>query len=288
MEGSRHVRGAKGFYMSRRPIDDTRDHWERSPIFDYEITQEKFSREYYERIDDICIKDNNPFNLHQFHFDQVKGKRVLDVGCGAGFLVRQYARNDAIMFGIDFTDISVRRSSQSLKVYGLPGHIMQANAEELPFKDNSFDFVTSWGVLHHLPSTEKGISEVLRVLKPGGLAIISLYYRNILLKPFFFPFLKVLMKVLLKAPKERDGLQHAKTPEEFVRMYDGAGNPIGRVYTKSDIRDLFHDFALRNVEQHGVPTRFLAGGQLLPRTIRRFIDRYFGICLCIEAEKIPN
>jgi len=274
--------------MNRNRLNETKKHWEGSPICDYEVKEEKFSKDYYERIDEINLKDNNPFNLHLFHFDRVKEKTVLDVGCGAGFLVRQYARNGARIFGIDFTDISVKRSSLSLKVYQLPGHIMQANAEELPFKDSSFDYVTSWGVLHHLPSTENGLKEVLRVLKPGGLAIISLYYRNALLNKLCFPVLKILMKVLLKAPKERDGLQYAKSPEEFVRMYDGVGNPIGRVYSKQEIEHLFRDFDIRNIEQHGVPTRFLVGSKYLPRIVHRMIDRYFGICLCIEAEKVGS
>lgn len=271
--------------MNRKLLDETRKYWEGSPICDYEISEEKFSKSYYERIDEINLKDNNIFNLHLFHFESVKGKRVLDVGCGAGFLVRMYARNGARIFGIDFTDISVRRSSRSLKVYGLPGHIMQANAEELPFKDSSFDYVTSWGVLHHVPSTENGVNEVLRVLKPGGIAIISLYYRNILLSKLCFPALKFLMRIFLRAPKERDGLQYAKSPEEFVRMYDGVDNPIGRVYSRREIERLFRDFEIRNVEQHGVPTRFLAGSKYLPQIVHRVIDRYFGICLCVEARK---
>lgn len=266
-------------------LKKTKDYWERSPIFDYEVKEEKFSREYYERIDEICLKNNNPFNLHLFHFDDVNGKRVLDIGCGAGFLVRQYAKNGAITFGVDITEISIQRTYKSLKLYKLDGYISQANAEELPFKSNSFDYVTSWGVLHHIPSTEKGVGEVFRILKPGGIAIISLYSRNILLRSPFFPFLKIAMKILLRAPKERDGLQYAPSPEEFVRMYDGTDNPIGRVYSLEEMKDLFKAFKIVNIEQHGVPTRFLLGSKYMPAFLHKLIDRYFGLCLCIEAEK---
>lgn len=53
-----------------------------------------------------------------------------------------------------------------------------ADAENLPFSNDMFDAIYSWGVLHHSPNTEKAILEVLRVLKSGGTAKIMIYHKN--------------------------------------------------------------------------------------------------------------
>lgn len=267
-------------------LKKTKDYWERSPIFDYEVKEEKFSKAYYEKVDDIYFNNNNPFNLHLFHFDDCRGKAVLEIGCGAGAAVRRYAKSGARIHAVDLTEISVKRTHKSLQLFNLKGNVLQSDAASLPFKDNSFDYVLSFGVLHHIPSTEAGIQEVSRVLKPGGKALIALYYRHILLRNMLlFGLFRWVLRSFLHAPGERTGLQFADTPEEFVRMYDGPDNPIGRVYSKEEIRGLFGAFKIVNLEQHGAPVRFLFGSQYMPTFVHKLIDRYFGLCLCIEAEK---
>ena len=255
-----------------------KDYWERSPIFDYEVKEEKFSKVYYEKVDDIYFNNNN--------FDDCRDKTVLEIGCGAGPAVRRYARSGARTFAVDLTKISVERTHKSLKLLNLKGNVLQSDAAFLPFKDNSFDYVLSFGVLHHIPSTEEGLKEVHRVLKPGGKALIALYYRHILLRNMLlFGLFRWVLRSFLSAPGERTGLQFADTPEEFVRMYDGPDNPIGRVYSKDEMNNLFSAFKIVNMEQHGAPIRFLFGSKYMPTFLHKLIDRYFGLCLCIEAEK---
>ena len=56
---------------------------------------------------------------------------------------------------------------------------LKMDAEALQFEDNSFDFIWSWGVIHHSANTRKILEEIHRVLKPGGESIIMVYHRSI-------------------------------------------------------------------------------------------------------------
>lgn len=88
--------------------------------------------------------------------NEIKG-RVLDVGCGTGIVHDLYPNLD--IFGIDV-------SSGMLKHH--KGDHWLASATDIPFADNMFDSVVCRSVLHHIPETEKALSEIKRVLKPNG------------------------------------------------------------------------------------------------------------------------
>lgn len=108
-------------------------------------------------------------------FDEVVGKSVLEIGIGLGADHEQFARGGAALTGVDLTQRAVTRTAERFALMGLTSNIQVADAEALPFADNSFDLVYSWGVLHHTPDTPKAIAEALRVLKPGGAYRIMIY-----------------------------------------------------------------------------------------------------------------
>jgi SAM-dependent methyltransferase len=93
-----------------------------------------------------------------------KGETLLDVGCGSGAFVDQLKFMGLRTTGIDISFNNVRiaaeKSSESA--------FLVADAEQLPFADREFDVVTLSGLLHHLPSLDKTLSESRRILKPGG------------------------------------------------------------------------------------------------------------------------
>ena len=78
--------------------------------------------------------------------------------------------------GIDLTDRAIQFTQERLGFYSLYSDLRVADAENLPFSDNSFDIVYSYGVLHHSPDTAQAIREVHRVLRPGGSARIMIYH----------------------------------------------------------------------------------------------------------------
>ncbi len=111
-------------------------------------------------------------------FDGAIGLKVLEVGVGLGADHERFARNGALLSGVDLTQRAVEHTKRRLARRGFQSKLYVADAENLPFSDNGFDVVYSWGVLHHSPNTPKAIEEVWRVLRPGGSAKIMIYHKH--------------------------------------------------------------------------------------------------------------
>ncbi len=90
------------------------------------------------------------------------GERLLDIGCGTGFVLKKVNSCFSLRVGIDIS-FQVLKHAQKYT-----HHICNADNDFLPFKDNQFDAVTCLAVLHHMPNHEQLIKEIFRVLKPGG------------------------------------------------------------------------------------------------------------------------
>ena len=112
-------------------------------------------------------------------FDDAPGRDVLEIGVGMGADHLEWAkRGPRSLTGIDLTERAVAFTKARLEYYGLQSDVRAGDAENLPFADNSFDIVYSYGVLHHSPDTAQCLREVRRVLRPGGSARIMIYHRR--------------------------------------------------------------------------------------------------------------
>lgn len=110
---------------------------------------------------------------------QLAGKSVLEIGPGGGAHSCLFKRYGASVTAVDITPQRAISTAFKLSlISGGEGRAYNADAENLPFRDASFDIVYSNGVLHHSEDTDKTIAEVLRVLKPGGKAVLMLYARH--------------------------------------------------------------------------------------------------------------
>jgi len=121
-----------------------------------------------------------PYILPFADFESARGKRVLEIGTGLGADHQRFAEAGAKLSGIDLTERAIAHTRQRLAAFGLESDLATGDAENLPFPDNSFDLVYSWGVLHHSPDTRRAIAEAHRVLKPGGEARIMVGQRTII------------------------------------------------------------------------------------------------------------
>ena len=114
----------------------------------------------------------------RFDVKALAGRRVLDLGCGSGVLACYMAWHGALVTGADITEHGTRLTAMNAASRGLPVSVVRTDAEAMGFADASFDFVLSWGVLHHSESTERALAEVRRVLRPGGRGLMMVYHRT--------------------------------------------------------------------------------------------------------------
>jgi len=105
--------------------------------------------------------------------------RALELGCGTGFFLLNLKLAGVIDSGA-VTDLSpgmVEVAVRNAKGLGFDVEGRVADAESIPYEDNSFDLVVGHAVLHHIPDVEQALREVLRVLKPGGVFMVLEFYR---------------------------------------------------------------------------------------------------------------
>jgi len=191
---------------------------------------------------------------------------------------------------------------------GLPGEFRVSDAENLDFSDESFDLVYSHGVLHHTPDIDAAVHEIHRVLKPGGRAMVMLYHRG---SYNYRIGIRVLRRAGAGLLKRESGIKlvHQLTgePIDSLREHaaslknangdfsaaellnqstDGAGNPLARVYSRREARDLFKDFREVELRAYFLNKRFIpVVGNLLPRSIESALASRWGWHLWIYATK---
>ncbi|MBI2775488.1 class I SAM-dependent methyltransferase [Candidatus Dependentiae bacterium] len=143
-----------------------------------EVTcQKKYSAEYFNEIEAYRYRiEPEIFSFAQF--TRFRNKRLLEVGVGAGTDFVQWVRAGAHAYGIDLTAEAIENVRHRLMLEDLrPYDLQVADAENIPYPDNSFDVVYSWGVIHHSSNTMRCIEEIVRVCKPGGTIKLMIYHR---------------------------------------------------------------------------------------------------------------
>jgi SAM-dependent methyltransferase len=271
-----------------RTIDDVKRFWNSNPLFAGESSCQPLSKDFFLEHQKVKIDDCFAGKIDDFFFRGLDNKKVLDVGCGTGFWVREFSRRGIETYGVDLSEVSVGLTRKSLLYFGYKATIDVGNAEDLPFADESFDHVNCQGVIHHTPNTQKCISEFYRVLRPGGTVCFSVYHKNFILKNrAVFNIIKTLGKIFhigLKGRGRENLFAWASSADDLVRMYDGRDNPIGKAYTKKEIINMSSEyFDILFTAKHFFPARAIPFK--IPTAIHRFLRQYFGLMIVIYGKK---
>lgn len=267
-------------------LDQVKSYWQEHPLLSYELG-DLGSEEFFDRFDRIRREDVERFAWGFWEFEAFRGKRILDVGCGPGWLAVNYARAGARVTAIDLTQRAIELTRKHLQYREVHADVQEGNAECLTFGDETFDLVVASGVLHHTPDPEKAFRECHRVLRWGGRAKITLYRKGILLDRWVFGVTRGLMKWIgLRHPGSHLA-KEAKDVDDFIRQYDGAQNPLGIGKRDREWRRMLAQagFTVRGVQVHYFPKRFLPFSSVLPVAVHRLLDRLAGTMAYFNLEK---
>jgi len=126
----------------------------------------------------VYLLAHSPFLRERFDAAALAGRAALDLGSGSGVLSCLLAEAGAHVTAADLTEAAVSLTRRAAEYWRVPVRTVRADAENLSFADGAFDYVLSWGVLHHSRDTERAFREVARVLRPGGAGLVMVYHRS--------------------------------------------------------------------------------------------------------------
>jgi 2-polyprenyl-3-methyl-5-hydroxy-6-metoxy-1,4-benzoquinol methylase len=262
--GRRIVDEKRSDDLSVGAVQDGNKRWWTSNPMTYdsrgEISLPRFSLPWFDAIDQRFVAsariygtDQTPFD-RIIPFDRLKAASVLEVGCGMGLHTELMARAGARVTAVDLSPTSVEATTRRLALKGLEATVEAADAESLPFKASSFDFVWSWGVIHHSSRTGRVVREIARVARPEAECRVMVYNRNS----------SVVYATLIKDHLLKGGFLRNSVEETLYRSTDGF---TARFYVREQFEDLFRTFfedvssELMGQETDVVP---------LPRNIRKY------------------
>ncbi len=245
---------------------DVRQYWNEH-IHDLEITSHPAGTPGF-------FSDLDQYHFEKLHhllrlvdFDGYRGRRVLEVGCGAGTDLVRFAKGGALVSGVDLSASAIALARRNFEQQGLQADLREADAEHLPFDDNTFDLVYAHGVVQYTLKPQALVDECRRVLKPGGEAIFQVYNRVSWLNA-----LSKLMKVRL---------EHEDAP---VLLKYSAGEFRALLAAFRDVRIVEERFPVKS-RLHGgwkgllFNTFFVGTFNALPRSlVRRFGWHLLAFC----------
>jgi ubiquinone/menaquinone biosynthesis C-methylase UbiE len=155
-------------------------------------TQAEFWRDTYLRNDVLGTVNRQRQAVALGYVDELpllKGSRVLEIGCGAGYMAIALAQRGFVVQAVDHAPEMIELARRHVKHAGLDDrvHTSIEDAHKLSFEDESFDLVVSLGVINWLYDLRKALVEITRVLQPGGYTILNSIRAHALLNPLAIP-----------------------------------------------------------------------------------------------------
>jgi ubiquinone/menaquinone biosynthesis C-methylase UbiE len=227
-----------------------------------------------------------PYIADFARFGESKDRDVLEIGVGMGADHLQLAEaHPKRLIGVDLTPRAAEYTRNRLQLFGQRPRVLVGDAEYLPFPDESFDLVYSWGCIHHSPDTGRAVSEVYRILRRGGSCRIMIYHSA---SPV--GWLLWLRYALLR------GRVLMTLREVYAKYLESPGT---KAFSRSEARLLFREFSdvkisvklsfgdllLGEVGQRHRSAALAVFKRLWPRWMLKRFDGVIGLQLLVEGIK---
>lgn len=225
-------------------LEKVRDYWKGKNIPQLWYSDiEPGTVSYYNNVRKQRFEFYYPYLKDSAEFQYHKDEKILEVGVGMGTDIIEYARYGAKVYGIDLGADQIEITKDMFNKLNLTYEDLQvASAEKLPYEENYFDFVYSFGVIHHTPNINAAVSEIHRVLKPGGRAVVMIYargWKHYIKRCFIHGILK--MKIF------KYGFDWQKVYNEVSEV--NGGSPLTQVLTRKQARKLFNEFNIESIQK---------------------------------------
>jgi len=259
--------------------DEVQRQWDNDPAGSHYVSDvETHSLEWFLEVERYRYSEYAPWMREVMEFDRHGGERVLEIGAGIGTDLAQFAKAGSIVTDLDLSSGHLNLAKENFALRGLPGEFVLHDAERLPFDAGTFDLVYSNGVLHHTPNTAHVVSEIFRVLKPGGRVIVMVYAETSL-----HYWRNLVWDIGLKESQILERSMGDVMSEFVERSDNAAARPLVKVYTRERLSNLFRMFeqiqiARRQMVHSEVP-------RLLARVPVRFLGPLMGWNLIVKARK---
>lgn len=299
-------------------LADVRTFWNTEACGSHFIRAEKGTAEFYERYRQFRYRVEWHIPL-RVPFSETRNKSVLEIGCGNGADGTLFAQEGALYTGVDLTAAAVDSARKHFQLLGLDGTFQIENAEHLSFPDESFDFVYSYGVLHHSADPSKAFSEVYRVLKPNGKAVLMVYHKhsfNYYVRILGYMRTRVLARILghvghfttdrarlkeeFKGVREneassvwqihyenflRAGWRYLRAESFVPHATDGPECPFAYVYSRRSIRRIFSQFSSVDTVVCHLPLRKYSATKWVPMKLEQRLASLVGWYLLVSLTK---
>ena len=257
--------------------------WSDAPCGGNYTDAEPLTPEFFRETADFRYR-SHPWILEDILAMRVSGKRVLEIGYGMGTDHLSLARSGAEVYGVDLT---ARHTQYTRARFDNADEVVRltiGDAETLPFADDSFDAIYSFGVIHHSPNTDKIVAEIQRVLRPGGHCHVTVYHKH----SVFFAWSVYLVNYLWRGGRRLRTLRQQLSLIEYPN-----NNPdmVIRLYTRAEMRELLSGFAQTRIGvRHLLPVDVEVFSRLYkdpfrPRGWLDWLGRRFGWYLVVDAWK---
>jgi len=234
--------------------DQVQRQWNNDPAGShYVVEAPAHTKEWFLEAERHRYGEYAPWMPRMMEFDRHAGEELLEIGGGMGTDLAQFAAHGARVTDIDLSAGHLTLAKENFVARGLQGRFIQHDAESLIFEDNTFDIVYSNGVLHHTPNTGRVVTEIFRVLKPGGLVIAMVYAEDSL-----HYWRNLMWNIGLREGQLRRYSMGELMSRTVERSDKAAAHPLVKAYTKKRLRQLFDGFeaisiAQRQMEPKAVP-----------------------------------
>lgn len=258
--------------------DEVQNQWDNDACGSHYVKNSQLhTLDWYREVEQYRYEHYAPWMFETMEFGKHAGEKVLEIGAGIGTDLVQFASHGALVTDVDLSSGHLRLAMENFQLRGLEGEFIHHDAETLPFDDGVFDVVYSNGVIHHTPNTANVVYEMLRVLKPGGKAIVMVYAENSL-----HYWWKLFYDLGVRGNK-LVATSMGEIMSETVEISENNARPLVKVYTRERLRKLFGAF-----EDIEIVQRQLTPGEV-PRVLRwvpvEMLGRLVGWNLVIKARK---